>query len=191
MKTIATNNYVTVKELPQTREGLIHIPNINQLQKSFCGIITSVGEKIKNKTIVKDRVVFCNALGRIKINGVNFFKEDDILMSSYKGIWRPLGFKLLLKRLNTEIKLESGIVLPECYKTSDQTLHCEFILNGVDDNNIIDPGFDLIAGDVVRLKSWNNDIKEVEVDGNFFIIVKPSHILYKASDDDISNRIIS
>ncbi len=190
MKVKATNNYVTVKELATAREGLIHIPDTDQVQKTFCGIVTSVGEKVKNKSIVKDRVVFCNPLGIIKIDGVNLLKEEDVLMS-YKGVWRPLGRRILLKRLNTEIKLDSGIFIPGCYKSSDQTLHCQFILNGIIDNDIIDSGFDLVTGDIVRLKSWDKEIKEVEIDGDFYIIVKPSHILYKASDDDVSNRIIN
>lgn len=193
MKAKAINKFVTVKRLAPTRVGQIQL--LETEQRTFYGIITSVGDGVKNKTIIKDRLVFCNGSVVMTINGVHFFKEEDIMMIFYKQVWRPLGIKLLLKRLNSEFKTESGIVIPDCYQSSDQTLHCTYIMNGVVDGEVFYTHENLFTGDTVRLKSWDKDIQEIEIDDNFFIIVKPSHILYKveseteSANNDASNRI--
>lgn len=186
LKVKAINDYVTIKRIPPTREGMIQLVD-QSTQKSFYGIIKSVGPRVKNNHIVKDRLILCNSNGCLTIKGVTLIKEQYILMSRHKNTWRPIGNKILVQRMNSEFQV-GMIILPNLRKHTDQTLHCVVIANGIINDGLFNS--ELEVGETIRLDGWNKDIQEVEIDDNFYLIIKPNHILYKYEGDDSINRII-
>ena len=102
-------------------------------------------------------------------------------------VWRPLGRRLMLHRMVEEFKVGS-LVVPGCIANTDQSLHCTFVLNGVINDEVVE-SFDLIGGDTVRLAKWDHQIQEISIDDEYYLIAKPSHILYAVDGEDTENRV--
>ena len=186
----AINNNITVQPIETMRKGLIYLSQ-SQNQKVFYGRVTSVGEKVSNKSIKVDSIVCCDVQGVTEVKDTYFVNECGVILIRKNNLWRPVGRKLLVQREVEEFKTQGGVIIPSCYKSADQSMHCVFILNGILNDEIYDPGFELIAGDVIRLAKWNDKMKEIEIDGKYNLIIKPSDILYSSNDSDVANRIIS
>lgn len=179
------NAFIKVKPLIQVREAMIALPEVRQ-QRSFVLKVLQTGPDVKSKIVIPNRIILANK-EPFKINGQFFIRESDIVLVK-ADIWRPFGKRLMVERLNSEFSI-NGIIIPDCYQNTDQSLHCVFFNHGIqDDEQIFE--YPLVAGDIIRLEKWDKEIREVDIDGRFFLIVKPSHILYKSDDDDSSNRII-
>jgi chaperonin GroES len=88
---------------------------------------------------------------------------------------RPLGDKILVKRVEAESKTKSGIFLPETAKEKPQ----EATVIATGDGKVLDSGerapFQVKAGDKVLLSKWGGT--EIKVDDDTLLIVTEDDIL--------------
>jgi chaperonin GroES len=88
---------------------------------------------------------------------------------------RPLGEKILVKRLEAEEKTASGIYLPEGAKEKPQ----EAKVVAVGDGRLLDNGkradFQVKKGDTVLLGKWGGT--EIKIDGEEMLILGEDDIL--------------
>ncbi len=89
--------------------------------------------------------------------------------------FRPLGDKILLKRLEAESKTKSGIVLPETAKEKPK----RGTVLAVGDGKLLDSGerakFTVKKGDEIIFASYAGT--EVKIDGNEFLILSEDEVL--------------
>ena len=89
--------------------------------------------------------------------------------------FRPLGDRVLIKRVEEEEKTKGGIIIPDTAKEKPQ--EGEVIATGPgarDDNGKIQP-LDVKAGDKILFGKWSGS--EVKVDGEDLLIMKESDVL--------------
>jgi len=89
--------------------------------------------------------------------------------------FRPLGDRVLVKRVEEETKTKGGIIIPDTAKEKPQ--EGEVISTGPgarDDNGKIQP-LDVKAGDRILFGKWSGT--EVKVDGQDLLIMKESDVL--------------
>ena len=89
--------------------------------------------------------------------------------------FRPLGDRVLIKRVEEEEKTKGGIIIPDTAKEKPQ--EGEVIAPGPgarDDNGKIQP-LDVKAGDKILFGKWSGT--EVKLDGEDLLIMKESDIL--------------
>ncbi len=89
--------------------------------------------------------------------------------------FRPLGDRVLVKRVEEETKTKGGIIIPDTAKEKPQ--EGEVISTGPgarDDNGKIQP-LDVKAGDRILFGKWSGT--EVKVDGEDLLIMKESDVL--------------
>jgi chaperonin GroES len=88
---------------------------------------------------------------------------------------RPLGDKIIVKRVEAQEKTASGIFLPESAKEKPQ----EAKVIALGDGKVLDSGeraaFQVKKGDTVLLSKWGG--AELKIDGNEYIIVTEEDIL--------------
>ena len=88
---------------------------------------------------------------------------------------RPLGDKILVKRLEAEEKTASGIFLPESAKEKPQ--QAEVIAVG--DGKLLDNGeraaFSVKVGDVIILNKWGGT--EVKIEGVEYMVMAEDEVL--------------
>ena|SRR5487761_121282 len=89
--------------------------------------------------------------------------------------FRPLGDRVVVRRVNEEHKTSGGIIIPETAREKPQ--EGEVIATGpgaIDDNGKrISP--DVKAGDFVLFGKWSGS--EVKIDGEELLIMKESDIM--------------
>jgi len=89
--------------------------------------------------------------------------------------FRPLGDRVLVRRVEEEAKTKGGIIIPDTAKEKPQ--EGEVIAAGPgarDDNGKIQP-LDVKVGDRILFGKWSGT--EVKLDGEDLIIMKESDIL--------------
>ncbi len=89
--------------------------------------------------------------------------------------FRPLGDRVLVKRVEEETKTKGGIIIPDTAKEKPQ--EGEVISTGPgarDDNGKVQP-LDVKAGDRILFGKWSGT--EVKVDGEDLLIMKESDVL--------------
>ncbi|MBL4701540.1 MAG: co-chaperone GroES [Phycisphaeraceae bacterium] len=88
---------------------------------------------------------------------------------------RPLGDKIIVKRVEAQDKTESGIFLPESAKEKPQ----EAKIIAIGDGKVLDSGeraaFQVKKGDTVLLSKWGGT--ELKIDKQDYIIVTEEDIL--------------
>jgi chaperonin GroES len=88
---------------------------------------------------------------------------------------RPLGDKILLKRLDAQEKTAGGIFLPESAKEKPQQAK----VVAVGDGRLLDSGeradFQVKKGDIVVISKWGGT--EIKVDGDELLILPEEDIL--------------
>jgi len=88
---------------------------------------------------------------------------------------RPLGDKILVKRVEAQSKTASGIFLPESAKEKPQ----EAKVVAVGDGKILDSGkraeFQVKKGDTVLIGKWGGT--EIKIDGQEMLIMTEEDIL--------------
>ena len=88
---------------------------------------------------------------------------------------RPLGEKVLLKRLEAEEKTKGGIVLPDTAKEKPQ----KGIVLAVGDGKLLDDGkrakFQVAKGDKVLFSSYAGS--EIKIEGEEYMLMDESDIL--------------
>jgi len=89
--------------------------------------------------------------------------------------FRPLGDRVLVKRVEEEAKTKGGIIIPDTAKEKPQEGEVLAVGPGARDDSgkRIDP--DVKVGDRILFGKWSGT--EVKVDGDDLIIMKESDIL--------------
>lgn len=89
--------------------------------------------------------------------------------------FRPLGDRVLVKRVEEEQKTKGGIIIPDTAKEKPQEGEVVAVGPGArDDSGKIQP-LDVKAGDRILFGKWSGT--EVKVDGQDLLIMKESDVL--------------
>ena len=89
--------------------------------------------------------------------------------------FRPLGDRVLVKRVEEEQKTKGGIIIPDTAKEKPQEGEVVAVGPGArDDNGKIQP-LDVKAGDRILFGKWSGT--EVKIDGKDLLIMKESDVL--------------
>ena len=89
--------------------------------------------------------------------------------------FRPLGDRVLVKRVEEETKTKGGIIIPDTVKEKPQEGEVIAVGAGArDDSGKIQP-LDLKAGDKILFGKWSG--REVKIDGEDLLIMKESDVL--------------
>jgi chaperonin GroES len=89
--------------------------------------------------------------------------------------FRPLGDRVLIKRVEEEEKTKGGIIIPDTAKEKPQEGKVVAVGPGArDDNGKVQP-LDVKTGDTILFGKWSGT--EVKIDGDDLLIMKESDIL--------------
>jgi chaperonin GroES len=89
--------------------------------------------------------------------------------------FRPLGDRVVIKRVDEETKTKGGIIIPDTAKEKPQEGEVIAVGPGArDDNGVVQP-LDVKKGDRVLFGKWSGS--EVKMDGEDLLIMKESDIL--------------
>ena len=89
--------------------------------------------------------------------------------------FRPLGDRVLVKRVEEETKTKGGIIIPDTVKEKPQEGEVIAVGAGArDDSGKIQP-LDLKAGDKILFGKWSGT--EVKIEGEDLLIMKESDVL--------------
>ena len=89
--------------------------------------------------------------------------------------FRPLGDRVLVKRVEEEEKTKGGIIIPDTAKEKPQEGEVVAVGPGArDDNGKLQP-LDVKAGDRILFGKWSGT--EVKLDGKELLIMKESDIM--------------
>ena len=89
--------------------------------------------------------------------------------------FRPLGDRVVIKRVEEETKTKGGIIIPDTAKEKPQEGEVIAVGPGArDDNGKVQP-LDVKKGDRILFGKWSGT--EVKIDGADLIIMKESDIL--------------
>jgi chaperonin GroES len=89
--------------------------------------------------------------------------------------FRPLGDRVLVKRVEEEEKTKGGIIIPDTAKEKPQEGEVVAVGPGVrDDNGKVQP-LDVKKGDKILFGKWSGT--EIKLDGQDLLIMKESDVL--------------
>ena len=89
--------------------------------------------------------------------------------------FRPLHDRVLVKRLDSEEKTKSGIIIPDTAKEKPQEGEVLAVGSGTRaENGTVHP-LDVKVGDRILFGKWSGT--EIKLDGNDFIVMKESDIM--------------
>jgi chaperonin GroES len=98
--------------------------------------------------------------------------------------FRPLGDRVLVKRVEEEQKTKGGIIIPDTAKEKPQEGEVIAVGPGArDENGKIQP-LDVKTGDRILFGKWSGT--EVKIDGEDLLIMKESDILGVIEPDAVS-----
>ena len=89
--------------------------------------------------------------------------------------FRPLGDRVLIKRVEEEEKTKGGIIIPDTAKEKPQEGEVVAVGPGARDDDGDYIALDVKAGDKILFGKWSGT--EVKVDGQDLLIMKESDIL--------------
>ena len=89
--------------------------------------------------------------------------------------FRPLGDRVLVKRVEEESKTKGGIIIPDTAKEKPQEGEVVSVGPGARDDTGKVNALELKAGDRILFGKWSGT--EVKIDGEDLIIMKESDIL--------------
>lgn len=89
--------------------------------------------------------------------------------------FRPLGDRVLVKRVEEESKTKGGIIIPDTAKEKPQEGEVVAVGPGVRDDKGVVNALELKAGDRILFGKWSGT--EVKIDGDDLIIMKESDVL--------------
>ena len=89
--------------------------------------------------------------------------------------FRPLGDRVLVKRVEEESKTKGGIIIPDTAKEKPQEGEVVAVGPGVRDEDGKHVALELKAGDRILFGKWSGT--EVKIDGEDLIIMKDSDVL--------------
>ncbi len=88
---------------------------------------------------------------------------------------RPLGDRLVVRRLEAEEKTTGGIIIPDTAKDKPQEAEVLAVGPGARDDNGKAIPMDVKVGDVVLFTKWGGN--EIKVDGQEVIVLKESDVI--------------
>ena len=89
--------------------------------------------------------------------------------------FRPLGDRVLVKRVEEESKTKGGIIIPDTAKEKPQEGEVVSVGPGTRDDQGKVNALELKAGDRILFGKWSGT--EVKIDGDDLIIMKESDVL--------------
>ncbi|QDH72092.1 co-chaperone GroES [Brevundimonas sp. M20] len=89
--------------------------------------------------------------------------------------FRPLGDRVLVKRVEEESKTKGGIIIPDTAKEKPQEGEVVAVGAGVRDDSGVVQALELKAGDRILFGKWSGT--EIKIDGEDLIIMKESDVL--------------
>jgi chaperonin GroES len=89
--------------------------------------------------------------------------------------FRPLGDRVLVKRVEEESKTKGGIIIPDTAKEKPQEGEVVSVGPGSRDDSGTVNALELKAGDRILFGKWSGS--EVKIDGEDLIIMKESDVL--------------
>ncbi|HAT24979.1 MULTISPECIES: co-chaperone GroES [unclassified Brevundimonas] len=89
--------------------------------------------------------------------------------------FRPLGDRVLVKRVEEESKTKGGIIIPDTAKEKPQEGEVVSVGPGARDESGKVNALELKAGDRILFGKWSGT--EVKIDGDDLIIMKESDVL--------------
>ena len=89
--------------------------------------------------------------------------------------FRPLGDRVLVKRVEEESKTKGGIIIPDTAKEKPQEGEVVSVGPGARDDQGMVNALELKAGDRILFGKWSGT--EVKIDGEDLIIMKESDVL--------------
>ena len=89
--------------------------------------------------------------------------------------FRPLGDRVLIKRVEEESKTKGGIIIPDTAKEKPQEGEVISVGPGARDDSGKINALELKAGDRILFGKWSGT--EVKIDGDDLIIMKESDVL--------------
>jgi chaperonin GroES len=89
--------------------------------------------------------------------------------------FRPLGDRVLVKRVEEESKTKGGIIIPDTAKEKPQEGEVVAVGPGTRDDSGKVNALELKAGDRILFGKWSGT--EVKIDGEDLIIMKESDVL--------------
>ncbi|RAK57603.1 co-chaperone GroES [Phenylobacterium deserti] len=89
--------------------------------------------------------------------------------------FRPLGDRVLVKRVEEEAKTKGGIIIPDTAKEKPQEGEVIAVGPGARDDNGKVTALDVSVGDRILFGKWSGT--EVKLDGEDLLIMKESDIL--------------
>lgn len=88
---------------------------------------------------------------------------------------KPLGYRVLAKRLEAEETVKGGIILPDTAKKKQETAQVVAVGTGKKDKKGSDLPFPVKVGDKILMDKYSG--QEVTVDGEEFIILRADDII--------------
>ena len=89
--------------------------------------------------------------------------------------FRPLGDRVLVKRVEEESKTKGGIIIPDTAKEKPQEGEVVAVGPGARDDSGKVNALELKAGDRILFGKWSGT--EIKIDGDDLIIMKESDVL--------------
>jgi chaperonin GroES len=89
--------------------------------------------------------------------------------------FRPLGDRVVIKRVDEEARTKGGIIIPDTAKEKPQEGEVVAVGPGVWDDDGKRVPLDLKAGDRILFGKWSGS--EVKIDGEDLLIMKESDVL--------------
>ena len=89
--------------------------------------------------------------------------------------FRPLGDRVLVRRVEEEQKTKGGIIIPDTAKEKPQEGYVIAVGPGARDDSGKVQALDLKAGDRILFGKWSGS--EIKLDGEDLIIMKESDVL--------------
>jgi chaperonin GroES len=88
---------------------------------------------------------------------------------------KPLGNRILVKRLESEEKMKGGIILPDTAKKKQETATVIAIGTGKNDKSGVPIPFPVQIGDKILMEKYSG--QEVTLDGEELIILRSDDII--------------
>lgn len=96
-------------------------------------------------------------------------------LQSIKTKLKPLGNRILAKRLEAEEKVKGGIILPDTAKKKQETAEVIAVGTGKKDKKGNHIPFPVKAGDKILMEKYSG--QEVTIDGEDFVILRAEDII--------------
>lgn len=103
------------------------------------------------------------------------YTENNMAQTETKVKIRPLGNRVLLRRLEQDQKLKSGIIMPDTAKKKQENAEVIAVGTGKKDKNGTILPVPVQVGDIVMMDKYSG--QEVTIDDEEYVIVRADDII--------------